>query len=183
MGERDRRVVDPPPIVQLSLKDFDPRSEADVDALRNPHNVLHCTLLDVSGSDVTQTKDSHNSKMSRRLTGSIMASPFIGIDPAAPPSKVENARLGCFFIFPDISCRQVGHYRLRFKFVQQTIEGLFTGSHARILGVIESDVFEVFTAKDFPGMRPSTDLMVELKRQGASVSVRRGSDARVSTRA
>lgn len=175
MGQRDRRVIDPPPIIQLSLRDFDPRSAADVDALRNPHNALHCSLVDSSGSDITQTRDSHDpQRMSRGLSGSIMASPFIGFDPAAPASNVENARLGCFFIFPDISCRQAGLYRLRFQLVQQRLEGLVTGSLSSILGVVESDIFEVFTAKDFPGMRPSTDLMLDLKNQGASVSVRRG---------
>ncbi|KAL8826554.1 MAG: hypothetical protein Q9170_007359 [Blastenia crenularia] len=183
MGERDRRIIDPPPIIQLTLNNFNPTSAADVDALRNPHNAIHCTLLDESGLDITQTQDTHNSnRMSRRLTGSIMASPFVGIDPAAPASNVENARLGCFFIFPDISCRQVGLYRLRFTLVQQTVESLFTGGQSSILGVIESDVFEVFTAQKFPGMRTSTDLMLELKRQGASVSVRRGSDARAPPR-
>ncbi|KAL9600316.1 MAG: hypothetical protein Q9219_003266 [cf. Caloplaca sp. 3 TL-2023] len=179
MGERDRRVIDPPPIIQLTLKNFDPRSVADVDALRNPHNAIHCTLLDQSGSDITQSQDTHNpGRTSRRLTGSIMASPFVGIDPSAPASNLKNARMGSFFIFPDISCRQIGHYRLRFTLVQQTVESLFTGGQSSILGVIESDIFEVFTAQSFPGMRASTDLMMDLKRQGASVSVRRGNDAR-----
>lgn len=183
MGQRDRRVIDPPPIVQLSLRDFDPRSAADVDALRNPHNSLHCSLVDRFGSDITQTRDSHDPRrMSRGLTGSIMVSPFVGVDPAAPASKIEHARLGCFFIFPDLSCRQAGHYRLRFQLVQQRLEGLVPSGDSPILGVIESEIFEVFTAKDFPGMTPSTDLMMNLKSQGASVSVRRGNDGRASTK-
>ncbi|KAL8932260.1 MAG: hypothetical protein Q9216_006908 [Gyalolechia sp. 2 TL-2023] len=182
MGQRDRRVIDPPPIIQLSLRGFDPRSASDVDALRNPHNALHCSLVDSSGTDITQIQDRHDPhRMNRGLTGSIMASPFVAIDPAVPVSNVQNAGLGCFFIFPDVSCRQAGFYRLRFKLVQQRLEGLVAGSHSSILGVVESDIFEVFTAKDFPGMRPSTDLMIALKSQGASVSVRRGNDARTST--
>ena len=35
-GERDRRVIDPPPIVQLSLRDFNPKSSADIAELRWP---------------------------------------------------------------------------------------------------------------------------------------------------
>ncbi|KAI4131536.1 MAG: hypothetical protein LQ338_001170 [Usnochroma carphineum] len=181
MGERDRRVVDPPPIVQLSLTDFDPRSAGDVDALRNPHISVHCALLDIAGTDVTQAKDSREpARMIRGLTGGIMASPFVGTDPAVPPSGVDNARLGCFFIFPDISVRQPGRYRLEFKLVKHIVECLPTGSQTpnSILGVIESDIFEVFTAKDFPGMKASTPLMKELKRQGASGQVKKGSEAK-----
>lgn len=45
-----------------------------------------------------------------------------------------------------------------------------------IIGLVESEMFEVFSAKDFPGMRPSTTLTKELKRQGAAVSVKKGNE-------
>lgn len=175
MGNGDRRVVDPPPIIHLSLQDFNPRSQGDVDALRNPYNVMHCSLLDCSGSDVTQAGDTRDpERMVRGLTGSLMASPFCGTDPSLPASSLENARLGCFFLFPDLSVRQVGRYRLHFTLMRQVLEALPVGSTTPVLGVIESDIFDVFAAKDFPGMQPSTPLMNDLKRQGASVSVRKG---------
>lgn len=60
--------------------------------------------------------------------------------------------------------------------MSQVVEGIPTGSTTPILGVIESDLFEVFTAKDFPGMKASTPLTIALKRQGASVSVKKGSE-------
>lgn len=76
MGNQDRRVVDPPPIVELALTDFDPRSRGDVDALRNPYNAMHCLLLDRSGIDITQAGDSRDSeRVVRGLTGGLMASP------------------------------------------------------------------------------------------------------------
>ncbi|KAL8959765.1 MAG: hypothetical protein Q9193_003424 [Seirophora villosa] len=179
MGNQDRRVVDPPPIVQLSLSEYDPRSPGDVNALRNPYIAMHCTLLDSSGKDITQAKDSRDpQRVTRGLTGDIMASPFVGTDPAAPASNIENARLGCFFIFSDMSCRHSGRYRLQFKLVNHAVEGLPTGSRNSILGLVESDTFEVFPAKDFPGMRPSTALMKDLKRQGASVKIKEGRDGK-----
>ncbi|KAI4141777.1 MAG: hypothetical protein LQ341_003433, partial [Variospora aurantia] len=179
MGNQDRRVVDPPPIVQLSLSDYDPRSPGDVNALRNPYIAMHCTLLDSSGKDVTQAQDSRDpQRVTRGLTGDIMASPFVGIDPAAPVSNTENARLGCFFIFSDMSCRHCGRFRLQFKLVNHAVEGLPTGSRNSILGLVESDPFEVFPAKDFPGMKPSTALMKDLKRQGASVKIKEGRDGK-----
>lgn len=47
-----------------------------------------------------------------------------------------------------------------------------------MIGTVESDVFEVYTAKDFPGMRASTALTKDLKRQGATVSVKKGNAAK-----
>ncbi|KAL8906679.1 MAG: hypothetical protein Q9207_001865 [Kuettlingeria erythrocarpa] len=178
MGNQDRRVVDPPPIVQLTLKDFDPCSTGDIDTLRNPYNAMHCLLLNQSGEDITQAGDTRDSqRVMRGLTGCLMASPFCGVDAAAPASNVDNARLGCFFIFPDLSIRQPGRYRLRFTLVSQVVEGIPTGSTTPILGVIESDLFDVYTAKDFPGMKASTPLTIDLKRQGVSVSVKKGSES------
>ncbi|KAL8769764.1 MAG: hypothetical protein Q9209_004380 [Squamulea sp. 1 TL-2023] len=180
MGERDRRLIDPPPIVQLSLNDFDSSSTADVNALTTNFNVLHCALIDSSGADITQAQDPHDPrKLSRRLTGTLIANQFIGTDPAAPASDVPNARLGCFFIFPDLSCRQTGVYRLRFTLMQLNLGIVPTGNSANIIiQVVDSDTFEVFTPKEFPGMQASNDLVKELKRQGATVTIRKGNEGK-----
>ncbi|KAL8878664.1 MAG: hypothetical protein Q9198_003577, partial [Flavoplaca austrocitrina] len=180
MGERDRRLIDPPPIVQLSLNDFDPTSQADVDALKTNFNVLHCSLIDSSGTDITQARDPHDPKrMSRRLTGSLIASQFIGTDPDAPASNIPNARLGCFFIFPDLSCRQTGIYQLRFTLMQLNVGIIPTGSSANLMiQVVDSDPFEVFTPHTFPGLKASNALMKELKRQGATVTIRKGHEGK-----
>ena len=45
---------------------------------------------------------------------------------------------------------------------------------------VNSDVFEVFSAKDFPGMRASSVLTKGLKLQGANVQVKKGSEGKVS---
>ena len=186
-GERDRRVIDPPPIVQLSLRDFNPKSSADIAELRWPFNIVHCALLSVPPqpstypptSDVTAVPDPNQSnRVSRRLMGTLVASPFVGNDPEAPQSSDDNARLGCFFVFPDLSCRQNGHYRLRFTLMKVSMPNSSEDGQGSIAGSIDSDVFEVFSAKDFPGMRASTALTKELKRQGATVSVKKGKGQR-----
>lgn len=178
-------MIDPPPIVQLSLTGFDPASPADVAELQWPFNVVHCALLsapaaasaNASNPDVTTVADPNNAnRLSRRLMGTLVASPFLGIDPDAPASTDPNARLGCFFVFPDLSCRQNGLYRLRFTLMKVNVEMTPAGGQSSIVGAVESDVFEVFSAKDFPGMRPSTALTKELKSQGAAVSVKKGND-------
>ena len=186
-GERDRRVIDPPPIVQMSLKNFDPNSPSDLGELRWPFNIVHCALLAASPEsstqqdlkNVTAVEDPNQSnRLSRRLMGTLVASPFVGIDPATSETRNENSRLGCFFIFPDLSCRQNGLYRLRFTLMKVSVPNMTQDGQGSLAGHIDSDVFEVFSAKDFPGMRASTALTKELKRQGATVSVKKGKGQR-----
>ncbi|KAJ5169005.1 Velvet factor [Penicillium canariense] len=49
-GDRDRRPVDPPPIVQILLTDFDPESQDDSDILQDPRFTVGCLLFPVSDS-------------------------------------------------------------------------------------------------------------------------------------
>ncbi|KAJ5584180.1 uncharacterized protein N7459_003980 [Penicillium hispanicum] len=49
-GDRDRRPVDPPPIVQLLLTDFDSESQDDHDILQDPRFTVGCLLFPVSDS-------------------------------------------------------------------------------------------------------------------------------------
>ena len=129
--------------------------------------------------DVTTVVDPNNvNKRSRRLMGTLVASPFICEDPELPPSADANSRLACFFVFPDLSCRQNGSYRLRFSLMKINIETIPTGGRSSIICTVESDIFEVYSAKDFPGMRASTALTKELKRQGAPISVKKGNEAK-----
>lgn len=188
-GERDRRTIDPPPILQLSLTDFDPENPDDMGKLRWPMNIVHCALhstpqrpsdIDVAGQDVSTIKDPNNSdKHSRRLMGTLVANPFIGMDPNAPSSDKENSGIGCFFIFHDLSCRQNGLYRLHFTLVNLNVESLALGGRAPTIATVESDIFEVYSAKDFPGMRASSLLTRSLKAQGANVQVKKGSEGKV----
>lgn len=188
-GERDRRTIDPPPILQLSLTDFDSENPDDMAKLRWPMNIVHCALhstgqqpsdTDVAGQDVSTIKDPNNSdKHSRRLMGTLVANPFIGMDPEAQPTSKENSGTGCFFIFHDLSCRQNGLYRLHFTLVSLNVESLALGARAPTIATVESDVFEVYSAKDFPGMRASSLLTRSLKAQGANVQVKKGSEGKV----
>jgi hypothetical protein len=183
-GERDRRVIDPPPIVQLTLADFDPKSPSDESELRYPFNVVHCTLLssDNPRADVTAINDPSTHRTTRRLMGTLVASPFVGADPdpKAGSSTIEsdpkssNQPPSCFFIFPDLSCRTPGPYRLHFTLMRLGSEITLLGGRTEVVSSVTSDIFQVFSAKDFPGMRASTGLTRGLKRLGAGVSVKKG---------
>lgn len=171
--------------MQLSLANYDPASPEDVAELKNSSLVVHCTLLSSPTTssrtsplqDVTAVPDPNGTgRLTRKLTGTLVASPFSGTDLEAPPSRNENAKLSCFFIFSDLSCRQVGRYRLKFTIMKLGPQMLVPGGHTPAIRAVETADFEVFSAKDFPGMRASTALIRDLKRQGASVSVKKGNE-------
>ena len=170
--------------MQLCLADFDPSNKEDVQKLQWQWNVVQCTLWsipkpgDSHAQDVTSVSDPNNpSRKSRRLMGSVVSSPFVGVDPDIPETGAKNARLAAFFIFHDLSCRQNGTYRLKFAYMRVDAMNA-PGEKLAILAEATSDPFEVYSAKDFPGMRPSTNLTKELKRQGASVQVKKGNDSK-----
>ncbi|KAJ8613285.1 hypothetical protein MRB53_036972 [Persea americana] len=92
------------------------------------------------------------------------------------------------FIFPDLSCRSQGDYRLRFTLMMlprdaQPGTGTVTGEGDGVVPVtatLDSDAFTVFSAKDFPGMKASTPLTVMLRDQGVSVQLKKGKPGRDS---
>ncbi|KAH8674012.1 velvet factor-domain-containing protein, partial [Xylariales sp. PMI_506] len=133
-GDRDRRAIDPPPIVQLTVDDPD------------------ATPAEIYSKQ-------------RRLMGTVVASPFVGED--------ENGVKGCFFCFPDLSCRTPGTFRLRFSFVVMPSDPSI-GSRTKISAFAMSDKFTVYHAKDFPGMTPSSALTKKLKDQGCLISIKKG---------
>ncbi|KAJ6263278.1 dihydroxy-acid dehydratase ilv3 [Drechslerella dactyloides] len=164
-GERDRRVIDPPPIVQLVAAD--PADPANEGGIKYPWNVVHCTLYNVAGTADETALEQQDKRLTRRLMGTLVSSPFVGQD--------ENGKEGCFFCFPDLSCRTHGKFRLKFALMcldPNAEPSTFT----RVTTEVMSDVFTVYTAKEFPGMRPSTGLTKALKRQGCAISVKKGNE-------
>jgi len=102
--------------------------------------------------------------------GTLVASPY--------QAKDERGIAGTFFVFPDLSCRAPGRYRLHMKLLRIDPFNMQQGAiHGTVANVI-TDVFSVFTAKDFPGMRASSALLKALRRQGLNVGVKKGSEAR-----
>lgn len=72
-----------------------------------------------------------------------------------------------FFVFPDLSIRVEGRYRLKlclFETIGQSVH------HCKS---IYSDPFHVYTAKRFPGMEESTKLSKSFAEQGLKVRVRK----------
>lgn len=107
-------------------------------------------------------------RQQRRLMGTLVASPFVGLD--------EKNQEGCFFCFPDLSCRTPGSYRLKFALVVLDPARMRTGDKSAILASAMSEPFQVYNAKDFPGMTASTPLTKRLKEQGCLISIKKGNE-------
>ncbi|PLN86330.1 velvet factor-domain-containing protein [Aspergillus taichungensis] len=185
--DRDRRPVDPPPILQMLITDFDPRSTTDLDILQDPRFAVGCLLC-----PIPSTPESAPGQSTPLLSGKSFVSPFfVNADPdpaTAPPIPTTNdininsnnnhqhpaARLlptetsnhpATFFIFSDLSVRTAGLYRLQFRLMNWgSVED--TGLSMPILAETWSDPFRVYPAKDFPGMGDSSPLTRGLKEMG-----------------
>ena len=109
-GERDRRVIDPPPILELKIDHPTATEEEKRARLKDPYYVVHCSLwsadhdVDNSAMDDTTNGARGSGSGQRRLMGTLVSSPFVGKD--------ENGVEGCFFCFPDLSC-QIGRASCR----------------------------------------------------------------------
>ena len=167
-GERDRRVIDPPPILQMTIDDPTATDAEIRTMLRMPYSVVHCTLWNpVLDKDATAMDGPAVEKArQRRLMGTLVASPFVGKD--------ENDQDGCFFPFPDLSVRTPGTYSLKFSLVVIDPTKMVAGHREPVRATIYSQPFQVYNAKDFGGMRPSTELTKRLKHQGCLISVKKG---------
>lgn len=162
-------MIDPPPILELKIMNRETGApEQDPNAML----ALTCSLLSPDGNDdETELPPAHPDMPStRRLMGTLVASPY--------QAKDERGTAGTFFVFPDLSCRSPGKYRLRFKLLRVDPTNTTPGSISGSVAGITTEVFSVYTAKDFPGMRASSALLKALRRQGLNVGVKKGSEAR-----
>jgi hypothetical protein len=167
LGNRDRRVIDPPPILQLTIRDPG-ATPVELDSkLRYQFTLIHCELWNAEmDHDEMFIAEIGDRRQQRRLMGTLVASPFIGRD--------ERNVDGCFFPFPDLSCRSTGRYRLKFVLLVLDPSCMKIGNKLPFRATVLSDVFEVYTAMTFPGMTPSTELTKRLKGQGCLISVKKG---------
>ena len=167
-GERDRRVIDPPPIVQLTIEDPNLSDDEVTQRLRYPFLVMHCSIYDSTGEQDSSAMP-EDYRQQRRLMGTLVASSFVGLD--------EHGNEGCFFPFPDLSCRTPGSFRLKFQLVViDPISSTQAGRRFPVVAQVLSEVFTVYNAKDFPGMQASTALTKKLKDQGCLISIKKGNE-------
>ncbi|CCA73392.1 hypothetical protein PIIN_07346 [Serendipita indica DSM 11827] len=169
-GKADRRPIDPPPIVQLRVYDRypvdpnDPNSGSapqphqSLNFLQNPYYFMFASLARVESDDELHLL---NDGKTRYTTGSVVSSLYHLKD---TENGGEDAG---FFVFPDLSVRTEGSYRLKLALFE------VVGSHVQFCKSVYSRAFYVYTAKKFPGMEESTPLSMSLSDQGIKIRIRK----------
>ncbi|KAL4077374.1 velvet factor-domain-containing protein, partial [Scleroderma citrinum] len=173
----DRRPIDPPPIIQLRVIDKrtrQPPAHPDADDtdptyahsfLQNPYYFMFASLAKPDDdAELHWLKDGKT----RCTTGSVVSSLYHLKD-----TENRNEDAG-FFVFPDLSVRTEGSYRLKLSLFE------VVGNTVRHCKSIYSAPFYVYTAKKFPGMEESTPLSCSLADQGIKIRIRK--DIRVRKR-
>jgi hypothetical protein len=165
----DRRPVDPPPIVELRIYEND----QDITFAYNASFFLHASLENARAIAHGRTQSSAGPSF-----------PVLTGTPVAGMAYLERPTPAGYFIFPDLSVRHEGKYRLSFALFENLNEVkdldpgdpdvIFDGNNfVSHRAEVRSAPFTVFSAKKFPGLSESTALSRQVAEQGCRVRIRR----------
>ncbi|KAJ5561839.1 hypothetical protein N7535_003698 [Penicillium sp. DV-2018c] len=181
----DRRPVDPPPVVELRIYESDPANDSqktDITFAYNANFFLYATL------------DTARPLAHGRVAGPPSCPVLTGV-PVAGVAYLDRPSQAGYFIFPDLSVRHEGRYRLNFHLYEEIKDAKDADKdttlplpnqishsasksgtpqaflHFRL--EVKSVPFTVFSAKKFPGLATSTSLSRIIAEQGCRVRIRR----------
>ncbi|EFQ98798.1 hypothetical protein MGYG_01814 [Nannizzia gypsea CBS 118893] len=185
----DRRPVDPPPIVEMRIFESDPNNDmqkTDITFSYNANFFLFATLE-------WARPYAHG-----RVQGQPPTCPVLTGVPVAGIAYLDRPSQAGYFIFPDLSVRHEGLYRLNFSLYEEPKDGkdedkvppapIGTVSSTGMTMPMKSRqpmknmyfrlevktvAFTVFSAKKFPGLSESTTLSRIVAEQGCRVRIRR----------
>ncbi|KAF9438089.1 hypothetical protein BGZ76_009782 [Entomortierella beljakovae] len=161
------------PVCQRTL----PEQRANVNSnngftsyLQNPYYFMHASLVEKdTREDVLLIKDTRSKEdmhlfkdnRTKATTGSSVSSLY--------PLKdfEDNGTESGFFVFPDLSVRMEGTYRLKFCLYEMV------GKDVHFCAFVISDPLVVYSAKKFPGMEESTQLSQYFAEQGLKIRIRK----------
>lgn len=179
----DRRPVDPPPVVELRI--YEGEAKNDVTFAYNANFFLYTTLENARPIAHGRVPNAQNSF------------PVLTGTPVAGMAYLDRPSPAGYFIFPDLSVRHEGKYRLNFNLYEELKEPndedaevaagsseredaksqpnnpLAPRSHVHFRLEVKSAPFSVFSAKKFPGLAESTNLSRVVAEQGCRVRIRR----------
>lgn len=164
----DRRPVDPPPIVELRVFEND----QEITFAYNANFFLHASL------------ENARAIAPGRAPATAPSFPVLTGTPVAGMAYLDRPTPAGYFIFPDLSVRHEGKYRLSFALFENLSEVkdldpedpdvIFDGNHfVTHRAEVKSAPFTVFSAKKFPGLSESTALSRMVAEQGCRVRIRR----------
>ncbi|KAH8820466.1 velvet factor-domain-containing protein [Xylogone sp. PMI_703] len=173
----DRRPVDPPPVVELRIFEGED-AKTDVTFSYNANFFLFATL------EVCRPI-AHG-----RVQPATPQIPVLTGMPVSGMAYLDRPTEAGYFIFPDLSVRHEGIYRLSFNLYEETKEAKDMDAEPandkpKVTGPggpdssfdwrleVKSVPFNVFSAKKFPGLAESTILSRTVAEQGCRVRIRR----------
>ncbi|KAI9806612.1 MAG: hypothetical protein M1825_006069 [Sarcosagium campestre] len=169
--EKDRKPVDPPPIIQLRIKDD---SDPSQNYLQSPYYFMCCNLYDVNAE--RPAAEAPNTGLAGTLVSSLHRL-----------KDIDNND-GGFFVFGDLSVKIEGEFRLCFTLFEimkaddprapappPDARQSDTPERAQVVHIksVISDPFSVYAPKNFPGMSESTFLSRSFGDQGVRLRIRK----------
>lgn len=173
----DRRPVDPPPIVELRVYEGEGPNRTEITFGYNANFFLFATL------------ENARAIAPGRTPATAPSFPVLTGTPVAGMAYLDRPSPAGYFIFPDLSVRHEGKYRLSFALYEELKDAKdmdpddrsTLSSHPQA-GIdahvshrleVKSHPFTVFSAKKFPGLSESTALSRMVAEQGCRVRIRR----------
>ncbi|KAF7622034.1 hypothetical protein AFLA_008583 [Aspergillus flavus NRRL3357] len=156
----DRRPVDPPPVVELRVYESDPNDDlnkTDITFAYNANFFLYATLE--TARPMAQGRFAPNPTC-----------PVLTGVPVAGVAYLDRPSQAGYFIFPDLSVRHEGVYRLNFHLYEETKESKDANENAPIQSHVQPNAIE---ARWRRRLATSTSLSRVIAEQGCRVRIRR----------
>ncbi|KAK3321053.1 velvet factor-domain-containing protein, partial [Cercophora scortea] len=179
----DRRPVDPPPVVELRIYEgqtWEIAQDKDITFVYNANFFLYATL-EHARAIIHGRVPAPAANTPPVLTGM----------PVSGMAYLDRPQEAGYFLFPDLSVRHEGRYKLTFNLYEETKEdkdkdhdepeasSIAPGINGAPGGSFDwrmeakSQEFMVYSAKKFPGLTESTALSRVVAEQGCRVRIRR----------
>jgi hypothetical protein len=157
---KTRKPVDPPPVVHLEN-----RNDPNKDWQRNPNLFMIASLASA------ERDEPYDNAGNPCLIGNYTSS--------CQRLRDEHGEEGAFFVFPDLSVRVVGQFRIRFTL----FECLPNFDGVQCLSSTLSEEFKVSLPKNFGGLQESSFLSRTFADQGVKLRLRKENNKRTATEA
>lgn len=168
----DRRPVDPPPVVELRIIEGDNVEDGrDITFDYNANFFLYASL-----------EQARPMAHGRVQTPAVTNPPILTGVPVSGRAYLDRPSEAGYFIFPDLSVRHEGYYRLAFSLYETCKDEKDADRDSMDSNAppgvdwrmeIKTKAFNVFSAKKFPGLMESTQLSKTVADQGCRVRIRR----------
>lgn len=154
---KDKRSIDPMPILQLQVYDGQNR-DLSSDRFCFDGYFVKVSLFDRDGKEsMMQVPKTYPPACN--LVGNFWSTGMMAKD-------LED-RQGCFYYFPGLACRLPGKYRLHFSLLR--VVRVVPGDTCPVLVDTFSEPFDAVPAKEFRGRLQQSPLAIHLKMQGAQI--------------